>query len=315
MSTAMEIVTDALVDIQALAPGQPLPATNATTALRRLNDLMDSLSQDQDFIFTTTENVLYWVVGQNQYTIGNPVGGTFSGTLTIGSPTISGVTVPSTLIVGGTLTDVQAAVPSGTTVLSIGTNTVTMSANATQTVSTPEVFTYTTPGNFNIQRPLRIQRSFTRIYATGNLGLDYWFDMHSLERYNEILFKGVLGPWPVIGTYQPTFPLGTLKVYPNPGAAGELHLFTDLILSEFATLNTNYNLPQGYNRALKKILALELCPSWGKEPSRLLIAQAAESRALIKGLNASPTVTLRYDTEIVRAQSQDAGWILTGGFT
>lgn len=317
MATANEIINDALIDITGLAPGQNLPANNAAVCLRRLNDLLDSLSTDQDFIYTTTENILTWTVNQYKYTIGNPVGGTFSGTLISGSPTINGVTVPSTLVAGGTLTDVQAAVPSGTTVLSFnsGANTVTMSANATQTVSTPEVFTYTTPGDFGIQRPLRIQRSYTRIYATGNLGLDYWFDMHSMERYNEILFKGVDGPWPVIGAYQPTFPLGTLWVYPNPGAAGELHLFTDLILSQFSTLTTNYNLPQGYNRALKKLLALELCPSWGKTPSPELLKQGKEARALLKGLNASPVVPLRYDTEIVRVQSQDAGWILTGGFT
>jgi hypothetical protein len=135
-----------------------------------------------------------------------------------------------------------------------------------------------------------------------------------MERYNELLFKGILGPWPVIGAYQPTFPLGTLWVYPNPGAAGELHLFTDLILSQFATLTTNYNLPQGYNRALKKLLALELCPSWGKEPSRELLKQASEAKTLIKGLNSEPVTTLKYDTEITRAINTDASWILTGGF-
>lgn len=317
MATATELITDALIDINALAPGQPLPANNAAVSLRRLNDLLDSLSTDQDFIYSTTENILTWTVNQFKYTVGNPVGGTFSGTLISGSPTISGVTVPAALIANGDLSDVQAAVPPGTTVLSFnsGAGTVTMSLNATATVSTPENFTFTTPGNFKIPRPLRIGRSYTRVFATGNLGLDYWFDVQTMERYNEILYKGVQGPWPVIGAYQPTFPLGTLWIYPNPGVAGELHLFTDLILSQFANLATNYNLPQGYTRALKKLLALELCPSWGKTPSLELVKQSNEARALIKGLNASPVATLKYDTEIVRAQSQDAGWILTGGFT
>ena len=53
MTTANEILLDALVDINALAPGQPLPATNAAVALRKLNDLIDSLSTDEDFVYTT----------------------------------------------------------------------------------------------------------------------------------------------------------------------------------------------------------------------------------------------------------------------
>jgi len=319
MTTANEILIDALVDINALAPGQPLPATNAAVALRKLNDLIDSLSLDQDFIYTTVENIFPWTPNQFKYTVGNPVGGTFSGTLVSGSPVISNVTVPSTLIVGGTITDIQAAIPANTTVLSInsGAGTVTLSANSLQTVSTPEIFTYTTPGNINIQRPLRIDSGYTRISdGAGDNNLDYWFECTmSLERYNEFGLKFNPGPWPLVLAYQPTFPLGTFWVYPNPSIAGEVHLFTDLILSDFTNLTVDVKLPQGYARALKKLAALELSPSWGKSVTPQLQRQAAEARAFIKRLNASPVVTLRYDSDIVKSQQNDAGWIIHGGFT
>jgi hypothetical protein len=226
------------------------------------------------------------------------------------------VTIPSALIVGGNLSDTQASVPSGATVLSFSGTTVTMSANALTTVASPEVFTFTTPGNINIPRPLRINNSYTRITGSGtNLGLDYWFDFISMDRYNELGYKGVPGPWPIVAAYQPTFPLGTLWIYPNPSQAGEVHLFTDLILSEFSTMNQNVNLPQGYTRSLKKLLALELAPSWGKTPSPQLLNQAKEARAFLHALNAEPVVTLRYDSDIVRDQQKDAGWIMFGGFT
>src|SRR6185437_4701691 len=75
MTTANEILIDALVDINALAPGQTLPATNAAVALRKLNDLIDSLSLDQDFIYTTVENIFPWTPNQFKYTVGNPIGG------------------------------------------------------------------------------------------------------------------------------------------------------------------------------------------------------------------------------------------------
>lgn len=316
MTTANEILIDALVDINALAPGQALAANNAAVALRKLNDLIDSLSTDKDFVYTTVENIFSWTPGQFKYTVGNPVGGTFSGTLVSGSPVISNVTIPSGLIVGGTITDVQTAVPAGATVLSIGTNTVTLSANATQTVSTPETFTYTTPGNLTFQRPLRITSGYTRLTAAGNNNLDYWFECTmSMDRYNEFGLKFNPGPWPLVLAYQTTFPLGTFWVYPNPSIAGEVHLFTDYIFSEFTSLTQNVNFPQGYARAFKKLTSLELAPSWGKSVTPQLQRQAAEARAFIKRLNASPIVTLRYDSEIVRSQQNDAGWIIHGGFT
>lgn len=318
MTTANEIIQDALIDINALAPGQALPANNAAVALRRLNDLIDSLSTDEDFIYTEVENIFTgWTAGQYKYTIGNPVGGTFTGTLVGGSPTISNVTIPTGLVANGDITDIQAAVPAGTTVLSFnaGAGTITMSQNALFTVNPAENFTFTTPGNLKFPRPLRIRSGYTRITSSGNTGLDYWFDCTlSLDRYNEQGYKGIPGPWPIVLCYQSTFPLGTIWIYPAPSQAGEVHLFTDLILSEFSTLTANVNLPQGYTRALKKLLSLELCSSWGKSPSSTLIRAAAESRAFIKALNASPVVTLRYDTDIVRSQQHDAGWIMNGGF-
>lgn len=316
MTTASELITDALIDINALAPGQTLATNNAAVALRKLNDLLDSLSNDKDFIYVSTENIVAWIPNQYKYTIGNPVGGTFNGTLVSGSPTISGVTVPSNLIANGDLSDTQAVVPAGTTILNFnsGAGTVTMSKNALANVSTPEQFTYTIPGDIKIQRPLRFQNSYTRITSSGNTGLDYWFDFISFERYNELGFKGVSGPWPTVAAYQPTFPYGTLWIYPNPSQAGEVHLFTDLILSQFATITANYNLPQGYTRALKKLLAVELAPSYGKTPNPLLLKQASEARSFIRALNSEPTVTLRYDSDLVRSQQHDAGWILHGGF-
>lgn len=325
MTTATEFITDSLIDINVLAPGQPLNPNNGAVAFRKFNDLLDSLSTDEDFIYTTVENIsgasgatplwIGWNPGQYKYTVGNPVGGTFSGTLANGTPTISNVTIPSNLILNGTVTDIQAAIPPGTTITAIGTNTLTLSNNALFDVLIPEQFTYTTPGDIPIARPLRFQNSYTRITSnSATLGLDYWFDFISMERYNELGYKGVPGPWPIAAAYQPTFPLGTLWVYPNPSLAGEVHLFTDLKFTEFTSITQDVKLPEGYTRALKRLLSLELCPAYGKAPSPTLIQQAQEARAFIKSLNASPVPTLRYDGDIVRSQQHDAGWIVHGGF-
>jgi hypothetical protein len=314
-STASDIITGALINITAYAVGQPLTNQVASTCMQVLNDLLDSLSTDQAFIYTQTENILVWNPGQFEYTVGNPVSSsTFTGTLTLGSPIITGATVPAGVIFESDVTDNQALLPAGTEVLSFTPTTVTLDQNATANSTGLDVFTYTTPGNFKIPRPLRIRSSFTRVTNSAAAGLDYWFDIVSLDRYNEIGLKSVPGPWPYLCAYQQTFPLSTLWVYPNPSIAGEVHLFTDLILSSFPTLTTPVNLPQGYNRALKKLLGLELCPLFGKTPSPQLILQAKEAKDLLKAQNTSPVVTLRYDSDLVRSRHTDAGWIINGGF-
>lgn len=383
-STASDIILGALLNINAYAIGQTLNAQIASTCMQVLNDLLDSLSIDQAFIYTQNENIVQWTPGQYQYTIGNPTAVPFAGYTTQGSTIITGATIPAALVVGASLTDQLASIPAGTTVTavssganptaitftgaptgsaatlnspwagagglylisfsdgefrsgsfaggstvvnwtptlagtpttsaSVNTNTVMMSNPANQTLTTGDQITYTTPGDFDFQRPARIRRSFTRVTTSAASGLDYWFEMISFERYNEIGLKTVPGPWPYLAAYQPTFPLGTLWVYPSPSIAGQVFLYTDLILSQFTSLTQLVNLPQGYNRALKKLLALELCPTFGKNPSPQLILQAKEAKNLLKDQNSSPVTTLRYDADLVYANHNDAGWCLDGGF-
>lgn len=313
-STANDIVVGALQNINVNEASEPLQPNDAAVALQTFNDLLDSLSTDKLFVYTAQESILAWTPNQFKYTVGNYTAGTFGGTIANGSPTITGVTVPANMVAGGDLSDFLGGIPAGTTILSFnaGAGTVTMSANATAPGA--DQITYTIPGNLKMARPLRIRSGFTRITASGNTGLDYWWDVCSIDDYNEIGYKGVSGPWPTLLTYQTTFPLGTIFVYPNPSQAGEVHMWTDVVLTQFLTLTQAISLPQGYARALKKLLAIELAPAWGKTPSRELMRQADESRMFIKAMNETPVNKLRYDSAITRSNGKDAGWIMHGGF-
>ena len=316
-STAQDLITGALRNINVLAAAETPSASDSADALQVLNDLLESWSIEHLNVYSVVENILYFTAGQYQYTIGNPVGGTFLGTLVAGSPTISGVTaIPSNLIVGGTLTDVQASIPSGTLITAIGTNTITMSKNASSTVSSLEQITYTVPGNFAIPRPLRITNAFTRVTTSGTSGLDYQIDCETTkEKYNAIGLKGLPGsPWPILLWYNPTFPYGNLYFYQAPQSAAELHLFTDTVFTDFTTLTQSISLPQGYTRAIKKNLAIELAPEYGKGVSPTLQRQADESLKMIRSLNSQPEVTAFYDGDLVFNKRTDAGFILNGGF-
>ena len=393
-TTALDLVQGALLNINAYGPGQPLDSTIAQVGLTALNDLLDSLSTDQNFVVSQNEQIVAWTPGTFKYSVGNPIGGTFTGYTVSGQPTIVGVTsvVPVTFgytgvvagqYLGGYLTDTASAIPAldtlvsynagtvssitftapptgttanltgawagvtgyylvtfsdgetipslfthlaigvtfqaaitgtPTTAAQVNTTTVTMATAATATTVTLDTITYTSPGNLSFGRPLRIRSGYTRVTGGPAQGLDYPFDVQqSMERYNEIGFKGVAGPWPFKACYQPTFPYGTLWIYPNPSIAGEVHLFVDNILSEFAQLTDTVQLPQGYNRALKKLLAIELCPTFGKTPSPMLINQAREAKELIESLNQAPVTTLRYDADLVYSRHTDASWVMDGG--
>lgn len=224
-------------------------------------------------------------------------------------------TIPATFTQGSaTVTGAASLTGSPSTSAQVNTTTITMSANATATTVAADSVSYTVPGNFAIARPLRVRPGFTRITASGNTGLDYWWDVCTLDDYNEIGYKGVPGPWPYLVCYQPTYPYGTLWVYPNPQVAGQVYLWTDVVLANFTSLTQTISLPQGYARSLKKLLTLELCPEYGKVPTQEMLRQAHEARTLIRNLNMSPVKKMRYDSAIMSGNGRDASFIFHGGF-
>lgn len=311
-TTANDIITGALRFINQYAPGESLSSSDASDALQTLNDLLESLSTNESAVYASDENVFNYVSGQYRYTIGNYDAGQFAGTVTSGSPTITLATVPADMVAGGDLSG--AGIPAGTTILSFnaGAGTVTMSANGTSSPGAQQI-SYTIPGDFKMARPLRITNAFTRIYTQGS-GLDYPITIVDQKRYVDIGFKAIQAPWPIVVWYNPTYPLGTLYFYQNPSGTAELHLYSDLILTNFADLTDAVVMPQGYTRFLKRKLARELAPEYGSvwTPQQEKLTKEAED--YVRSLNAIPTPVANYDPELIQNPRTDAGWILYGGF-
>ena len=316
--TAQYLIKGALRKIQSYQSGETLSQPDQQDCLDTLNDMLDMWSTDDASVFCRNENIFNWVNGQSQYKVGNPlctdIGESgFSGTVTGGSPTITGVTnIPADLKAGATLTDIANCIPSGTVVQSVGASSVTMSANASATPSNnPDTINYTIPGDFAMQRPLRFTSGYTRIN-----NLDFTLKVLASEReYNEILYKAQPGPWPTIAWYNPQMPYGLLNVYMTPGQSAAVHLFSDIILSNL-TLTQTFILPQGYSLALQLNLALQLWPEYvsATEPPFVLVKLAREAYDAIKDLNRNPPVEATYDTELLRGNRPDGGFILHGGY-
>lgn len=312
MTTANELILGALRFINSYAPGESLASDDATDALQTLNDMLDTWSTDQASVFASSENVFNFVANQYIYTIGNYDAGTFAGIVTNLSATITGVVVPTGMIARGDLTGV--GIPAGTTIISTnpGAGTILMSAPATATPGAQQI-SYTIPGDFKMPRPLRLTTSFTRI-TTQASGLDYPIEIIAQDRYVEIGFKAIPAPWPIVAWYNPTMPLGTVYFYQAPSGGGELHLFSDSILTDFASLTTDVRMPQGYTLAIKRNLGRALQPEYGGEWGQQREKLAKEAYDAIKALNQVPVPVANYDTAIVRPRQRDASWILTGGF-
>lgn len=324
-STAEGLIKGALRRINSYQSGEQIAQPDAEDCLETLNDLLDSLSTDRDYVFGSQENILSWTAQQKLYKIGNPVctllGLTpFTGTLTAGSNVITGITnLPPQLVAGQTpayqvgsgsiLTDTQGLIPVNATVTAVGTNTVTISANAIGNSTGLDSITFTVPGDLPIPRPLRITHGFTRFNS-----LDFTLDVYATEtQYTQFLYKAQPGPWPTVAWYNDTFPYGLLNVYQTPGNSAECHLFTDTILQNL-TLNQILVMPQGYNRMLKWMLAKEICAEYGFPLSQAIILNDREARAFVKSLNAKPANVSQYDRELSRGNRPDGGWIMHGGY-
>jgi hypothetical protein len=326
-TTALGIIKSALRKINSYQSGEQLADYDETDCLETLNDLLDSLSTDKEFIFGSVENILSWTAQQRLYKVGNPTNELlglppFTGTLTAGSPTITGITnFPPQLVAGqnpaysvasgSILSDTQGLIPANTTVLSFTTNTITMSANAIGNSNGLDSVSYTIPGDLPIPRPLRITHGYTRFNA-----LDFTLDVYATEtQYNQFLYKAQPGPWPTVAWYNNQFPYGLLNVYQTPGNSVECHLFTDTIL-ENLTLNQIIVMPQGYNRALKWLLAREIWVEYVSPVTipAMLMKMAKEASDYIKALNARPANVAQYDRELVRGNRPDGGWVTHGGY-
>jgi hypothetical protein len=326
-TTALGIIKSALRKINSYQSGEQLADYDETDCLETLNDLLDSLSTDKQFIFGSQENILSWTAQQKLYKVGNPTCALlglqpFTGTLTSGSNVITGVTnLPSQLVAGqnpafqigsgSILSDVQGLIPLNTTVTAVGANTVTMSANAIGNSTGLDSVTFTVPGDFPIPRPLRITHGFTRFNS-----LDFTLDVCATEtQYTQFLYKAQPGPWPTVAWYNNTFPYGLLNVYQTPGNSSECHIFTDTILGNL-TLNQVLVMPQGYTRCLKLLLARDIWIEYISPVTvpGMLVKLAKEASDYIKALNATPASVAQYDRALTRGNRADGGWILHGGY-
>jgi hypothetical protein len=145
------------------------------------------------------------------------------------------------------------------------------------------------PGQqIDIPVPLNIEDSvFVR-----NGNMDYPVPQGDRESYAAIIIKTVGSTYPDMVYYNRAYPFGTLYFWPVPATALELHLPVWSPLSSFADLNTEYELPPGYERALGYSLAEEVSPGIADVPGQVT-RTASMARRNVKRVNRiTPTLQM-----------------------
>lgn len=97
--------------------------------------------------------------------------------------------------------------------------------------------------------------------------------------------KSMTAERPYAAYYNPTFPYGTLSLYPVPtGSNLQGVLYAPAAQGQFA-LGDTILLPPGYRRFLRDGLAVELCPEFDMAVPSALAASAAEAKTNLQRAN------------------------------
>ena len=106
------------------------------------------------------------------------------------------------------------------------------------------------------------------------------------DAWARVSYKTLTSTLPTRWYYNPTYPLGTLDLWPVPTSATLSGvLYAPAATAQFAATSTSVALPPGYERFIIKSLALEIAGKFGAVPNPSIAQAARESKADIKRSN------------------------------
>lgn len=117
------------------------------------------------------------------------------------------------------------------------------------------------------------------------------------QQYNAIAFKAQSGPIAQFINFNASMPDSRITLWPVPSANNSITILTNQLFQTPYGLYEDLGFPPGYDRALTKVLAVELAPSYRIEPSPTLVALARAAVRTLKRQN-HRTPVLLYDAAI-----------------
>jgi hypothetical protein len=152
-------------------------------------------------------------------------------------------------------------------------------------VSGTQQYTLGIGGTINIARPVFIDHiNFED--TSPSKPIEYQMNPLTDDAWSRIPIHTITAPYPTSYYYNPTYPLGTVELWPVPTSATLRGvIYAPVSVTEFSTLSDVVSLPPGYRRMIVKNLAMEMCPSYARPSSPELQSQASDSKAAVKRSN------------------------------
>jgi hypothetical protein len=143
-----------------------------------------------------------------------------------------------------------------------------------------ESYTVGIGGDFNIERPVKIENAYIIDASATNFPLNIvnFIDFQNID-------DDSVSSLPYLLWYNPKSPLGEIKVYPAPEKNYTLHLDVYFGFAPYSGVGDTVSVPQGYERLLTYQLATELCSHRGKQIPPDVMRMYREIERTIEAVN------------------------------
>ena len=108
------------------------------------------------------------------------------------------------------------------------------------------------------------------------------------EQWERISLKNLNQSYPTVAYAEVEGEHASIYFWPVPSEADSVVIYSRKPLGDFTNVSDDVLFPDGYYRALRYNLALELAPEYGIEPSQLVFAIAQDSLEKIQIKNSKP---------------------------
>lgn len=133
-------------------------------------------------------------------------------------------------------------------------------------------------GALDTARPVKIEAAYERLSDN-----DYHVKLASADAWYRLAAKSTSGDVAEWLYYEPSYPLGTLYLYPKP-TTGVLHLVTRVPFAAYSATDS-LALPPGYQDAITYHLAIRLAPEYGRPVTPEIAALARAAKDNIQRVN------------------------------
>lgn len=151
------------------------------------------------------------------------------------------------------------------------------------TLTEQNSFTIGPGGDFDTVRPTVIEQLNIKTPEGYNAAVE----IVGLNTWSDIPIKNNVQSYPRYAYYTSDNPLGILRFSAVIAAGNELLMVSSKPIQDLPALTAEVEFPPGYERAIRLGLALELAPEYGKQVDRVIAAQYAQARKVLKRTNST----------------------------